>query len=113
MILGALILVDSPMPEARIRLSTALAVTVPLAVITVVLLRLAIAAQRRKSVAGTDGMVDSVGVVKSEINPTGQVLVRGEFWQARASSPIAPGTRVRVVKLDGLTLIVEPVSESR
>ncbi len=38
----------------------------------------------------------------------GRVRFRGELWNARAAVPLAPGRRVRVRSLDGLTLIVEP-----
>jgi membrane-bound serine protease (ClpP class) len=113
LVLGALILVNSPWPQARIHLSTALSVALPLGVIMVVLLRLAIAAKRRKAVTGEAGMVDSVGVTKTDLEPLGKVLVHGELWDARARQPIAKGTRVRVREVEGLTLVVEPVPESR
>ena len=112
MIIGAMILVDSPWPAARIRLSTALAVTVPLGVIIVILLRLAVEAQRRKVVTGEMGMIDSIGVAQSELAPEGKILVHGEIWTARSSSPIAPGRRARVKKVEGLTLWVEPEEDS-
>lgn len=113
MTLGALILVDSPLPEGRIRLTTALGVTVPLAVITVVLLRLAIAAKRRKAITGEAGMIGVMGVAQTDIDPAGQVLVRGEIWQARSAAHIVAGTPVRVRQVEGLTLVVEPAPNSR
>ncbi len=113
MVIGAMILVKSPWPEARIHLSTALGVAVPLAAILVILVRFAVAAQKKKSVTGNVGMIDSVGVARTDLEPEGKILVRGEIWDARASQKIAKGTRVRVRKVDGLTLVVEPVSESR
>jgi len=113
LVLGALLLVNSPWPQARIHLSTALSVALPLGVILVVLLRLAIAAKRRKAVTGEAGMVDSVGVAKTDLEPLGKVLVHGELWDASARQPIAKGTRVRVREVEGLTLVVEPVPESR
>jgi len=113
LVLGALLLVNSPWPQARIHLSTALSVALPLGVIMVVLLRLAIAAKRRKAVTGEAGMVDSVGVAKTDLEPLGKVLVHGELWDASARQPIAKGTRVRVREVEGLTLVVEPVPESR
>ncbi len=112
MVIGAMILVDSPFPEARIQLSTALSVTLPLALITVILLRFAIAAQRSKSVTGRQGMIDSTGVVQTDLDPVGKVLVRGEIWDARSSTTIPKGARVRVRSLDGLTLLVETRPES-
>jgi membrane-bound serine protease (ClpP class) len=113
LVLGALILVNSPWPQARIHLSTALSVALPLGVIMVVLLRYVIAAQRRKAVTGEVGMVNSVGVAKTDLKPYGTVLVHGELWEARAGQQIAKGTRVRVREVEGLTLVVEPVPERR
>ncbi|MFB3920419.1 MAG: nodulation protein NfeD [Terriglobia bacterium] len=113
MIIGAMILVDSPWPGARIRFSTALAVTVPLAVITMVLLRLALAARARKVVTGEAAMIDTLGVAQTDIEGTGTVMVRGEIWAARAAGKIPAGSRVRVRQVEGLTLLVESVPESR
>ncbi len=112
MVIGALILVDSPWPGARIRLSTALGVTLPLAVITVILLRYALAAQRSKTVTGQQGMVDAPGVAQTDLDPQGKVLVRGELWDARATATILKGTRVRVRALEGLMLLVEAERDS-
>jgi membrane-bound serine protease (ClpP class) len=112
MIIGAMILVNSPWPSARIRLSTALSVTLPLAVITLILLRVALQAHRRKAVTGDAGMVDSIGVAESDLAPEGKVFVHGELWVARAATPIPKGTRVRVREVRGLTLWVEPDSQS-
>jgi membrane-bound serine protease (ClpP class) len=112
MVIGAMILVDSPWPAARIHLSTALGVTIPLAVITVILVRLALAAQQRKVVTGDQGMVGELGVAQTELAPAGKVFVHGEIWQARAAGKIQPGTRVRVKEVQGLTLVVEPEDDS-
>jgi membrane-bound serine protease (ClpP class) len=111
MVIGALILVDSPWPEARIRLSTALAVAVPLAFITVILVRFAVAAQRSKAVMGGTGMIDSIGVAQTDLAPEGKILVRGEIWNAHAETPVAQGERVRVKAVEGLTLLVEKPEE--
>ena len=113
MVIGSLILIDSPWPGARIRLATSLSVAVPLGVITVILLRLALAARKRKAITGEQGMIDSIGVARTALEPVGKVLVQGEIWDARAKEKIPKGARVRVRELDGLTLVVEPVPESR
>jgi membrane-bound serine protease (ClpP class) len=112
MVIGAMILVDSPWPEARIRLSTALSVTLPLAAVIIILMRFALAAQRRKAVTGEAGMIDARGVAQTDLDPEGKVMVRGEVWDARAQGKILKGTRVRVRGLDGLTLLVETKSDS-
>jgi membrane-bound serine protease (ClpP class) len=113
MVLGALILIKSPWPGARIHLSTALSVALPLAFITILLLRLVIAAKRRKAVTGDQGMIGAIGVVQTDLSLGGTIRVHGELWEARAGEKIPRGTRVRVRKIDGLTLEVEPATESR
>jgi membrane-bound serine protease (ClpP class) len=113
MVIGAMILIDSPWPAARIHLSTALAVTIPLGAIVVILLRLALAAQRRKVVTGEQGMIGSVGVAQTELAPAGKIFIHGEIWEARAAGTVAKGARVRVKEVRGLTLVVEREDESR
>lgn len=113
LVIGALILVQSPWPEGRIRLSTALGAALPFALITSILLRLAMAARRKKAITGEAGMIDSMGVARTDLEPEGKVLVHGELWDARSEQRVAKGTRVRVREVEGLKLVVEPASESR
>ncbi|HXH49301.1 MAG TPA: nodulation protein NfeD [Terriglobia bacterium] len=113
MIFGSMILINSPWPGTRIYITTVLSVVVPLAVITVVLMRFAWKATRSKAVTGEEGLVNSIGVARTDLNPEGKVLVHGELWDARAEQHIPPGGRVRVRKVEGFTLHVEPVEESR
>lgn len=113
MVIGSLILVDSPWPGARIRLATSLSVTLPLAAITVILLRFALSAKKQKAVTGESAMINAVGVARTDLDPEGKVMVRGELWDARADQKIANGARVRVRGIDGLKLVVEPAPDSR
>ena len=114
LVLGAMILVKSPWPEARIHLPTAMSVALPLGAITVILLRFAIYAKRRKAVTGEEGMIGMFGVARTDLEPAGEVLVRGELWGARtAQQRISQGMRIRVLEIDGLTLVVESVPGTR
>jgi len=111
MILGAVLLIEGP-PELRIHLTTAIAVAIPFALITVFLMSLVIKARMNKVVTGESGMIDTIGVVQTPLAPEGKILVRGEYWSAVSSTPMEPGSQVRVTKVDGLTLRVEPVAKS-
>jgi membrane-bound serine protease (ClpP class) len=55
----------------------------------------------------------AIGSVRTPLAPSGIVHAAGEEWSARSSDgrPLAPGTPVRVVAQEGLTLIVEPMEE--
>jgi membrane-bound serine protease (ClpP class) len=113
LLLGTMFLIDSNDPALRIRFSMALAVTLPFALITTFLLSVAVRARRNKIVTGPEAMPGKTGVAIAELNPTGRVLIQGEYWNAVATSRIAPEESVRVTGIDGLTLRVERVSEPR
>jgi membrane-bound serine protease (ClpP class) len=112
MVLGALILIDTSVPELKIRLSTAVAVTLPFALITIFLLQLVIRARSLKVATGTAGMLGEVGIAKTALAPEGRVFVHGEWWNAEASSPVPEGAKVRVVAVEGLKLRVAPAEDS-
>jgi len=109
MILGALLLVDAPIPEMRVRLVTALVVSVPIGLITVFLVGLVIKARRSKVVTGEQGLIGEIGVAQSPLEPEGKVFVHGELWDAVSSANVATGARVQVKRIDGLRLEVDPV----
>lgn len=107
MIAGGLMLVEGPIPQLRVRLSTTIGVAFPFAIITVVLVRLVYLSHRRKSIVGEEGMIGEVGVAKTDVHEEGKVLVHGEYWNASADRPIPAGAHVRVIKAHGLKIEVE------
>lgn len=109
MVLGAMLLVDSPLPEMRIRFSTALALAIPFAVITAVLVSLVVRARANKVVTGSPGMIGEIGVTITELSPEGRIFVRGEYWNAVSSTTVRAGEEVRVTGIERLKLTVEPV----
>ena len=109
--LGGLFLVDGPIPEMRVYLSTALAVSIPLGLITVFLMTIALKARAGKRVSGVEGMIGEIGTAQTPLSPGGKIFVHGELWDALASTPVAPGGRVMVRRVDGMLLNVDPVSE--
>lgn len=111
MVLGAMLLIESPpIPELRVRWEVALSVALPLAVITVILLRYAWRSFRWRVASGREGLIGQVGEVRREIanGHKGMVFVAGELWEAVARRSINVGERVRVVAAHGLLLEVEP-----
>jgi membrane-bound serine protease (ClpP class) len=66
---------------------------------------------RRKVQTGIENLVGATGEVTKRLDPSGKIHVLGELWQARSSSELHPGSRVRVVALDGLTVEVQAVED--
>jgi membrane-bound serine protease (ClpP class) len=109
LILGALLLVDGPIPQMRIHLSTAVAVSIPFGLITIFLLKLAVRARRRKVVTGEYGLIGEIGIARTPIRPEGKVFVHGEIWNARSDSGVDAGESVRVAAVRDLVLTVDRV----
>ncbi len=110
--LGGLFLVDGPIPEMRVHLSTALAISLPLGAITVFLMAMALKARAGKRVSGADGLIGEVGTAQSALTPGGKVFVHGEIWDAIASSNVLEGAPVMVKRVNGLRLEVEGANEA-
>jgi membrane-bound serine protease (ClpP class) len=113
MVLGAVMLIDSPIPEMRIHWGTALGLALPFSLITVFLLSLVVRAKRNKVVTGAEGIVGATGSALTALSPQGTVLVHGEYWNAVALQPIVSGAPVRVTAIHDLKLTVEPVAEPK
>jgi membrane-bound serine protease (ClpP class) len=109
LVLGALLLVDAPIPQMRVRLWTALAVAIPLGLITTFLMGIALKARRGKITTGAQGLVGEIAVARSPLSPQGKVFVHGELWDAISSAPVDAGGQVRVRAVADLHLEVEPV----
>ncbi len=107
LVFGATMLVDTPIPEMRIQLTTALSVALPLALVTSLLVTLAWRARQAKVVTGAEGMIGQWGVALEDLLPQGRILVHGENWLARAPGMVSRGSHVRVNGVAGLVLRVE------
>jgi membrane-bound serine protease (ClpP class) len=111
--LGGLFLVDAPIPEMRVHLATALAVSIPLGIITAFLMSIAVRARRNKVVTGEQGLIGEIGIAQTTLAPAGKVFVHGELWDGVSTVPVPAGGRIVVRQVDGLTLRVEPVAAAR
>ncbi len=117
LVLGGVMLVRSPLTGGGVGLSVAFGVALPFAVFFILLARLMLRSHAWKAVIGTESMVGVIGEVTEPVlreKGPGMIFVNGELWRAvRADADgtgasIPKGAWVRVVKVEGLTLYVEP-----
>ncbi len=108
LLLGSMMLIDSPLPELQIGLRLIIPVTLGIAGILLFLVTLAVNAQRTQPVTGVSAMLHELGYALTPIEPggTGHVRTHGEIWTASANERIEAGTPVRVTAVDGLRLRV-------
>jgi membrane-bound serine protease (ClpP class) len=111
MFLGALFLIRSPLTAGGVSLGVAAAGTVPFAILTVVLMRLVLRSRKWKTATGREELIGSNGIVTTALQAgaEGMVRVHGELWRAESSQAVKEGMAVKVLRVEGLKLYVEPV----
>jgi len=112
LVLGALMLVESPSGFAHVSLAVVIPVAAGMAAITLFLAGAILRAHRLRVVTGSEALIGSTAVaaedfLKAANGYSGIVRVRGELWKSVSSTPVAPGAVVVVKQRDGLTLVVE------
>jgi membrane-bound serine protease (ClpP class) len=110
-VIGATMLFDADVPGMRISPWVIGAMTVTSGLLLAIVLRLAWRSHRRVVATGAEQMVGASGVVVAWAGKRGHVLAHGEHWQAVSDRLLAPGTRVRIERVDGLTLMVVPTED--
>jgi membrane-bound serine protease (ClpP class) len=109
-VIGAVILVDTDIPGYGVSLPLIVAIASVSAVFVVLVVGMAVRARRRSVVNGPEALVGGGGEVLADFADEGWATVHGETWRVRSVTPLAQGQRVRVTRVDGLTLDVEPQS---
>ncbi len=111
MLLGAMFLIRSPLTPGGISVGVALAVTIPFAILAVFLMRLVLRSRQWKVSTGKEELLGEEGIVTTALAAGGEGMVRihGELWRAGSPVAIAEKQAVRVMRIEGLKLIVEPV----
>jgi membrane-bound serine protease (ClpP class) len=112
LVLGCLFLIDSPLPELRIRPATALTVALPFALITAFLVTIAARARKNKTAVGAGAMVGEIGVAVEDLNPEGRIFTHGEYWAASSAHPVKSGDKVKVISIQGLALTVDKIGDT-
>jgi membrane-bound serine protease (ClpP class) len=108
--LGSWMLIDGPVPELRVPLSVVLPATLTITAFCAAFVHMVARAQRLRVATGIEGLTDQQATVVRALEPEGKVFVQGELWDATSrGGPVPAGARVRVVRVDGLQLTVEPL----
>ena len=105
-VIGAAMLINTNMPEFRVSYSVIATMAAISAAFLILLLGYVWRSQRGKAVSGAEELAGSEAIVLSWENGQGYVWAQGERWQARGGTDYAAGQRLKVEKLDGLTLVV-------
>jgi membrane-bound serine protease (ClpP class) len=106
LVLGSLMLFESPLPFMRVSLWILLPTILVVTAFVLGVMYYAVLVQRKKPVSGLEGLVGVEGTAVEKIDPEGKVFVEGEYWNAESTEPINKGEKIKVVDVKGLLLKV-------
>ena len=106
MLLGSLLLFQSPIPYMRVSLVIILCVVGATALFFIFAVGSGLKAQMRKATTGAKGLVGQVAVARTDLNPEGTVFIHGELWRAESDTPVKTGEKTVVKEVENLTLKV-------
>lgn len=107
MVLGSLMLFESPIPDLRVSFSVMIPTIIIISLFFVAVVSLAVKAQMGKPRTGIDGMVGEKGRAITDIHGDGKIFIKGEYWNAWSVEPIDEGDEIEVVGMKGLNVEVK------
>lgn len=110
MLIGSVMLIDSPLPFMRVSFSIILPAVIFTALFFLFAVGMGIRAQKKRVTTGDAGIIGEIGIARTPIGDSGSVFVHGEHWNAYSDEPVAADSKVRVVAVEGMTLKVQPLS---
>ncbi|WP_272481624.1 NfeD family protein, partial [Rhodothermus marinus] len=117
LILGGLMLVESPMGFPKVSAALVVPVALATALIALFLLGNALRIQRRPARVGDETLIGQQAVAREDFTPEGDhfqgyVFIHGEWWRACSTAPVRAGQPVRIDRREGLCLWVSPISST-
>ncbi|HET6655970.1 MAG TPA: nodulation protein NfeD [Gammaproteobacteria bacterium] len=110
-VIGSILLMDTHAPGFTVSLAVIAGVGAAISICLLLLIMLAVRAHRRAVITGEPDMIGEIALPMAPFTDLGQVRVHGEIWRARVAGHVKKNQRLKVVRVEGLTLDVEPVDE--
>ncbi|HET7586520.1 MAG TPA: nodulation protein NfeD [Gammaproteobacteria bacterium] len=108
-VIGSILLMNTHAPGFTVSLAVIAGVGAAISICILLLIMLAVRAHRRAVVTGAPDMIGEIALPLAAFTDLGQVRVHGEIWRARAAGHVKKNQRLKVVRMEGLTLDVEPL----
>ena len=111
-VIGSVILMDTDVPGFGVSLPLIGSFALVSSALFTVVLVMALKARRRPVVSGQEQLIGATAEVLKDFEHDGVVHLHGENWNAHSETPLKQGEKVRVIKMEGLTLWVERIANS-
>ena len=113
LIMGSLLLFDTPEPALRLSWQVLIPSVLLVSGFFIVVSWMAIKAQLRKPFNGAEAMIGTEAETLTDIANEGKVFLQGQYWTATSEKPIKKGAKVKIVRVEGLSLIVEEIKKEQ
>jgi len=113
LVLGSLLLFESPDPALRVSWSVMIPTLTLICLFFAGVIALVLKAQMRKRRTGKEGMVGQEGKAVTDIYESGKVFIKGEYWNASSDKPVEKSRRVKIVQVNGLIIKVEEIEDKQ
>ncbi len=107
MLLGSLMLINTDVPYFRISWGVIFPSVIATLLFFLFVVGMAVKSQRKKPLTGIEGLIGMTCLVKTDISPSGKVMLRGEIWDAMSDEPLKEGDKAEVLRVEGLKLLVK------
>ncbi|WP_455374881.1 NfeD family protein [Kaarinaea lacus] len=108
-VVGSIILMDTEVPGFGVSLPLIGAFALVSSALFTIVLVMALKARRRPVVSGQEELIGAIGEALQDIDEQGYIHLHGESWNAITDSPVKKGEKLKVTKVEGLNLYVEPL----
>jgi len=112
-VFGAIIMFDSDIPGFGISYAFVIGIALVFAVLVVWLVGFLLKLRRRGAVSGTESIIGGIATAVEDFTGDGKVWLEGEAWHAHSALPLTKNQQVVVRTMDGLTLVVEPLTDAQ
>lgn len=111
-IFGAIMMFDSGIPGYGISITFVVSFAVIAGLLLLWMISYLVKLRRRGAVTGKESILGSTGTAMESFTGAGRVWLEGAPWAAVSKVPVEKDQRVAVTAINGLTLEVEPASDS-
>ena len=112
-VFGSVILMDADIPGFSVSLALIGAIALTGALILAAIVWLAVKSRFKRVVSGREELKGGTAEAIESFETEGEVWFHGERWKARTAAPVQKGQNLRIIRVDGLLLTVEPIHDSR
>lgn len=108
-VIGSIVLFDDNTPGFQIARGLIGGMALAGAILMLLLAGLFMRTRRAQVATGTEQMLNEIAIALDDFSTSGLVDIHGETWRAITHTPLTKGQRLRVLRVDGLTLHVTPL----